>query len=171
MKEKRNVKKVLYIILSIFMVLILLFSGVVVMMQITTNSIIRQIEEALVSPVYYMYEDLYEYCYGPLPESMNPNIEYVIFTREDPEDLIMGHFNRRRSLPIDIPFEDFIFETEVTRVFAWHNFYKGYLWIKYTCVISLSDGTRDSGSWNIPVKLTIERRGDHWVATDIFELP
>ena len=83
----------------------------------------------------------------------------------------MGHFNRRCRLPTDIPFEDFIFETEVTRVFAWHNFNEGYLWIKYTCAVTLPDGTRIYGAWNIPVKLTIERRGDHWVATDIFELP
>ena len=169
MKEKRNAKNAPHIILSIYMVLILLFSSVVMLIQVTTNSIIRQIEEALVSPVYYIYEDYYIYDLEHFPESIDPNIEYVPFTRKDPEVLIKGHFNKRRLLPEGVAFEDCVFDIKVTRIFAWHNFHEGYLWIMYTCIVSLSDGTIWLSSRNIPVKLTIERRGDHWVATDIFE--
>lgn len=52
--------------------------------------------------------------------------------------------------------------------YFWDGKAKTTLW--YTYEVS-QNGKRDSGSWNIPVYLTLERVNGNWVVTDHYEPP
>jgi hypothetical protein len=170
--KKNTIQKGLCITLVLLLALVLFFSIIVVAMQFNVNPLVDEMCDAMQSPVFYVSEDMYNLYAGEFPEKYkDPNITYVIYHEGDGNNLLYTHYSPRQSLPVSVKFEDCVFEIEVQQLFAWHNFSRGFLWVKYTRQTILPDGKIFNGGYGIVVKLTIEKRGENWITTDICDPP
>jgi hypothetical protein len=57
------------------------------------------------------------------------------------------------------------------RLFNFHNFSDGTIYIYYTVVVYDRDGEILYGSWRIPAKWKIHKENGQWLITDIIEDP
>lgn len=165
--KKRRVATVLLIVFLIPLWILLT-------MQRATNRIIREIRRAITTADYYVRAEEYENGKENYGRELQENITYIPYEYNDPETNIMQHFSLRSAispLPEGVSFEDLEFEVKVTRTFAWHNFYEGRIWLRYTAVVYLPDGEILTGSWDIPVYMDIQRQNGKWVALEIWERP
>ena len=62
-------------------------------------------------------------------------------------------------------------DVRITRRFVLHNFFNGYVWIKYTCQGFDADGNRTYGSWNISSRWKIHWESGKWEIVKINENP
>lgn len=60
---------------------------------------------------------------------------------------------------------------KIRRKFVWHNFYKGYIMIEYSCYRYGADGNSVGSSTNISSKWIIEKKDNKWEIVDIIEAP
>ena len=60
---------------------------------------------------------------------------------------------------------------EIDRVLVLHNFFSGYMWVRYTCEGFDIYGNRVHGSWQIPALWQIKRIDGKWEIVEIFEDP
>lgn len=149
------------VILGIILIIVL----AVILMQVNTNSIMKEIEDAFYCTDYYIEESIYNE--NPQAYLNTEGRDYVPYDSNIPNlnahFNFTGHFSSNES--------EVTTELKLQRVFAWHNFSKGILWIKYSVEIYNEQGERISGSWDVPVKLSIQKKDGEWIITHIDEAP
>jgi len=59
----------------------------------------------------------------------------------------------------------------VIRLFTFHNFHKGYVWVYYNYKVFDENRELISGSQNVFSKWRIQKEGETWEIIDIFERP
>jgi hypothetical protein len=159
-------RKIALIIRSIIMICVV----IVVMMQLDTNSVMRDVRSAFYCPDYYVPDDFYD------PKKYNdPNLNYVVYEADTLWQNIYAYYNVTRYLSMHSEETRYIDQADIDlklhRLFTWHNFRRGKLWFTYSIVVADVRGRHVQGSWDIPVKLTIEKVKGVWSVTDIDEAP
>jgi hypothetical protein len=139
-----------------------------ILMQVSTDGVMREIEDAFYCTDYYVSDALYR---PGAPEYSMPGIRYVVYP-EGQRGNLYAYFNQMvYSGSLGRPFRRSDIHLTLRRVFAWHNFQKGTLWIEYSCEIYKDDGDLCTGSWHIPVTIQIEKDDGKWTVMDIHEAP
>ena len=62
-------------------------------------------------------------------------------------------------------------KANVTRLFTWHNFFDGYMWVIYSYETEENDQDIKPGTWNVISKWKIHRENGEWKVIDIEESP
>jgi len=139
-----------------------------ILMQTSTDGIMQEIENAFYCTDYYVSDALYQ---PGKPQYSMPGIRYVVYS-EGQRNNLYAHFNRMiYSGSMGRPVRKNDIRLTLRRVFAWHNFQRGTLWIKYSCEIYKDDGSLCTGSWDILVMIQIEKVDGKWTAISIYEAP
>ena len=146
-----------------------IFAVIIIVMQLFTNSVMREIKSAFSSTDFYVEESLYDPEGNP-KRYADPDVNYVTYIRDSEKPNIYARYNVTSS-HIGNPSDEVNRELKLFRVFTWHNFQSGKLWFRYTIVVTDKDGNPLYGGWDIPVKLTIERENGAWEITDLYEAP
>lgn len=60
---------------------------------------------------------------------------------------------------------------DVKRMFVWHNFRHGMMFVKYDCEAFDENGNHIYSSLNVHAKWYIEKRNSRWIVTEIEEKP
>jgi hypothetical protein len=160
-------EKIALIIRSIIMMCVV----IVVMMQLDTNSVMREVRSAFFCPDYHIADFAYD------PEVDNdPNINYVVYEDDTLGQNIYAFYNVTRYIAVrfgnTVSLDQINIDLKLHRLFAWHNFKRGKLWMAYTLELTKKDGEHiNASSWYPPTKLTIERVNGVWSVTDIDEPP
>ena len=81
----------------------------------------------------------------------------------------IDRFNHSRILEREV--EVGRIELSLVRLFTFHNFREGYIWVIYTHIIYDNDGTTLRGSARVPSKWRIEKINGAWEIVEIFEDP
>jgi hypothetical protein len=137
-------------------------------MQLSTNAIMQRIENAFYCTDYHVDEATSKKSESFIDDMGMKHLLY----KKDPEIVnINDYFNKTGDAISIAKTKEINTNLKLQRVFAWHNFNKGTLWIKYSFIATNSSGKTITGSWNVPVKLTIERVNGKWEVTDIHEPP
>ena len=112
--------------------------------------------------------------------STNSVIEYVerVFNGEVPEAITgtpLGAYNIHRIYGNEYKssrgVSELKYEYKVSRLFVLHNFFDGYVWIKYEFSIYNKEGRRMAFT-RVPIaRLTIHRENGEWVITRRVEDP
>ena len=140
----------------------------VLVMQLSTNSIMREIRGAFFCSDFYV-ED---WLYVDHPERYaDPSINYVVYTRDPTRPNINARYSVVNHSAKTKYIEEIDIDLKLWRVFAWHNFRNGTLWFRYSVAVTDKEGQMITGSLNIPVRLSIERVDGSWVFTDLYEPP
>ena len=155
---------------SLALSLILLFLLVVITMQVTTNSIMREIKLAFFCPDFYVDENLYDPVQYPELYA-DPEVNYIVYQDDPAAPNLYAHFNVTNHSEATKHLEDVNIDLKLHRVFALHNFSRGTLWIKYSLYVTDKTGAPITGSANVPVKLTIQKVNQIWTVTDLHETP
>jgi len=139
-------------------------------MQIYTNSIIREVKSAFYCPDFYVADQLYD------PEKdpdlyANQKVNYIIYKNDTDNPNIFAHFNVTSHSEKTMYLDEVNIDLEIYRVFTWHNFKKGTLWLRYSLVVTDDNDDIITGSWRVPVRLSIERVDGVWLTTSIYESP
>lgn len=153
--NKLHRKKYKLFIVIVIMVLLFIF------MQVDTNSIIEEVYDAFYSTDCYLpksYKDNY-------PDSYNDKPEVIFIDDNEFNDNIKSHFNWL----YDYNNENYTIKLEVKKIYTIHNFRSGYIWLKYSVLVSDKYGDIITESNNIPVKMKIKKEKSIWEATKIFE--
>ena len=155
-------KRVAIIIISgsIFVGLLL-----ILLMQVSTNSMMEEIEAAFYCKDHYIDEIIFNE--NPEQFSSSQEKNYIPYDSNIPN--LNAHFNIAGIFHSST--DKVHVELDLRRIFAWHNFYKGTLWIKYSVEVLNENGEIISGSWKVPVKISIQKEAGKWVAIDIDEAP
>lgn len=145
------------------------FLIVVLLMQVSTDGVMREIEDAFYCTDYYVSDTLYQ---PGEPRYSMPGVRYVVYPDDQHNKNLNAHFNLMNySDSMGRPVRKSDIQLELHRVFAWHNFQKGTLWINYSMEIGKDNGDICTGSWDIPVTIQIEKTDGKWTVTDIYEAP
>jgi hypothetical protein len=144
---------------------------IVVMMQLETNSIMREVRSAFFCPDYYISD----HWYDPKVDN-DPNVNYVVYEEGTLGRNIYAFYNIPRYLVLRLgkttSLDQVNIDLKLCRLFAWHNFIRGKLWMAYTLELTGKDGKYiNAWGWYPPTKLTIERVNGVWSVTDIDEPP
>jgi hypothetical protein len=148
--------------------IIMIFVIIVVIMQLDTGSVMRDVRSAFYCPDYYVPDDFYDQ-----KKYNDPNLNYVVYESDTLWQNIYAYYNITRVLSLHSEETRYIDQADIDlklhRLFTWHNFRRGKLWFIYS--IEVTDARRRSvkGAWDIPVKLTIEKVKGVWSVTDIEE--
>ena len=62
-------------------------------------------------------------------------------------------------------------EAKITRLFVFHNFFDGYMWVKYSCEGFDKNGNHTYGSSNVISRWKIHREDGKWQVVEIQEKP
>ena len=62
-------------------------------------------------------------------------------------------------------------DLNIYRLFVWHNFSDGYIWVKYDEELMDSSGNILSGSWNVVSRWKIHKENGEWKVVEIKEAP
>jgi hypothetical protein len=143
---------------------------VIVLMQLGTNSIMREIKAAFYCPDFYVQESLYRPTEYP-DLYADPNVHYVIYKYDPDKPNIYAHFNITSHSIATKHLDEVNIELKLHRIFTWHNFNKGTLWIKYTVMVSDKKGNHIFGGKDIPVRLSIQKINGKWGVTSLYEAP
>jgi hypothetical protein len=146
--------------------LIMVFAVIVVMMQLDTNSVMRDVRSAFFCPDYYI-DDL---RYNPQVYD-DLGINYIVYKFGTAKNNIYAHFNVTSHSEETKYLDQVNIDLKLHRLFAWHNFKKGKLWMKYSIEVTDERKNHIQGAWDIPVKLAIEKVNGVWSVTDIDEPP
>ena len=106
--------------------------------------------------------------------SIKKDVIQVLSGEVDPEITVgrpMNKYNSKASLSYLIPDERTKANVRIARLFVLHNFFNGYMWVRYTCEITSEDGTRIMGAWNVPAHWKIHRQNGKWEIVEIIEKP
>jgi hypothetical protein len=161
-KTKRN--KIIIISGALILLILLI---IILLMQVSTNSVMRQVRDAFYSPDYYVSEFYYNYN----PEAYaDPNTNYIIYPDSQLHRNLYARYNTTQNRGTRY-FDQCHIYLKLNRIFAWHNFKKGSLWFKYTRVVYDFNGNDIFGSKDIPVKLSIEKVNGQWEVVEIKEAP
>ena len=137
-----------------------------VIMQISTNPILNEMEQAFYCPDYYIERGIYEFE----GYSRYPDMNYIVYDYDSNEPNLFAQYNMTRCLS-GRHMEDVDIDLKLYRIFALHNFDRGYLWINYSVEVADEDGTVITGSWRINVRMDIQRVNGEWTVTRIYERP
>ena len=62
-------------------------------------------------------------------------------------------------------------DVKITRLLVLHNFFDGYIWVRYTHQGFDANGDLTYGSWNIPSRWKIHKENGKWHVVEILEAP
>ncbi len=154
--------KVMLSISSIFLIFLLF----ILVMQWSTNSIMKEVEKALLSTDYYVTEE--NYVLEP-EKYQNPKINYIIYDPEEHRNDLEVNFNLIDDYNNDLNSDPNQWEInlDLVRMFAWHNFFDGTIWFYYSVDIHDENGKLIFARGKTPYSLKIHRNKDKWIVTDI----
>jgi hypothetical protein len=139
----------------------------IVLMQINTNPLMREIESAFYSTDSYVEKSIYE----EFPEAFLGD-NYILYQNDPNRYNIYALFNyTARGISFGQT-TDVYTNLKLYRVFTWHNFNKGTLWLNFSVgVIDNKKKKLINGAADIPVRLEILKENGVWVVTDFYEAP
>ena len=158
-------KTLLSIFIPIGFLVIIIF-----VMQLFTNSIMREIESAFYCPDFYVEESRYDPTGNPDRYAVQ-DINYIIYQHDSEQPNIHARYNITRHSEETIHLDKVNINLKLYRIFTWHNFIKGTLWFKYTVIVTDKNDVTIFGGYDIPVRLTIERINGRWNVTSLYESP
>jgi hypothetical protein len=137
-------------------------------MQLYTNSIMREIRSAFYCTDFYVEKHMYN------PEKYpelyaDPNVNYVIYEYNPENPNIFAHYNITSHSEKTMHLDEVNIDLKLHRLSTWHNFNTGALWLKYSLTVTDKNKEIITGSWNVPVKLAIDRIDGKWVITGLYE--
>ena len=152
--------------LVVFIVIVVILATVILAMQKSTNDLMREIEYAFYSPVLYIEETVY----NRNPEDYS-GLDIIAYLHDPQKPDIYAHFNFTGRAAKLAGSKDVFTDLKLKRVFAWHNFKKGTIWINYTVVVYglVPNSDPIAGKWGVSAKLSIKKTGDFWEVTGISE--
>ena len=118
---------------------------VVILMILTAYAIIFNNTNALI-------QEVENVMYGNVDKSVTQDSPLKVYNRK-------GEFNTTHT------------EVELTRLFVIHNFFDGYMWVKYSYEDFDEQDRRTYGSWNIVSKWKIHKENGKWKIVEIIEKP
>jgi hypothetical protein len=125
----------------------------------------KEIESAFYCKSYYIHES----NYPPIENYKDTNIKFIEYSDNDYKTNLYAHFNRTNRLREDMYLDQLKIDLKLKRVYTWHNFKSGYLWIKFSADVKDQNGEIISGSGNTPVKMDIKKVNGKWIVTNIDE--
>ena len=128
--------------------------GVLILMQLSTNSIMHEIRAAFYCPDFYVEESVYRPDMYPELYA-DPNVNYIVYEKDPGRPNLYAHFNITHHSTATKHLEDVNIDLRLSRLFEWHNFNRGTVWIMYSVYVSDKDGNHIFGSKDIPVRLSI----------------
>jgi len=158
------------VILILIITLIAICAITIVIMQLYTNSIMRDIKSAFYCSDFYVEESFFKPNEYP-DLYADPDVNYVIYKNDPEKPNIYAHFNITSHSVATKHLDQVNIELKLRRIFTWHNFSQGTVWIKYSVYVTDRDGNPIFGSADIPVKLTIQRVDGKWEVTGLYEAP
>ena len=156
--KRRVARLIIFAVLSILLI-----------MQISTNSLMKRIRDAFLSTDYYIHE----FWYNRDPQNYaHPDVNYVIYG-DDMLYNIERYFNKGRgNHRDDLSYVNIT--VKLHRVFAIHNFRSGYLWLTYDARRYDREGKLIYGAISPltqPVKMKIQKVDGEWQAMRIWDGP
>ena len=134
--------KIRVVLLSVVLIIILLYLA----MFLSTNSVIDYVERVF---------------NGDVPEETNgtPLAPYNI------HKIYGNEYKEQRGA------SELQYEYRVNRLFVLHDFFDGYVWIKYEFFIKDENGVVLAGTIEPIARLTIHRENGEWIVTEVNERP
>ena len=157
------------------LILALTFAGVFIAMQISTNEVMAEIEQAFRCPDAYIMQSSYDPINYPEKYAI-PGMNYILYdgSARNPSFDLFRKFNiTRRIIEWELG-NNLTTEISVRRRFAWHNFHLGMLYFDYNVEIIDSDGKTvfQMDNSRTPVEVTIQKKRDgHWRILQAYEHP
>ena len=148
-----------------FIVIAAICLVVLLLMQFSTNHLMKELEDAFYCTDYYIEESTYNQ--DPEAYSSVQGKNYIPYDPNIPN--IYAHFNFTGHFSANE--SEIKTDLNLWRIFAWHNFSKGTMWIKYSVEVFNANGERLTGSWDVTVRLSIQKTDGEWVVTHIDEAP
>ncbi len=143
---------------------------VIVLMQLGTNSVMREIKDAFYCSDFYVEEN--QYKPDKYPELYaDPNVHYIIYKDNPNKPNLYAHFNITNNSIDTKHLSEVKIDLKLHRIFAWHNFTKGTLWINYSVIVTDKEGNDVYAGVDIPVRLSLQRLNGKWEVTDLYEAP
>ena len=146
---------------------IAIFIVCIVVMQQNTDDLMKEIKDAFYCTDIYIDEATYNKDPSLYIDS---DFTYIVYQRNTLIPNIYAHYNytgqaieRTRSKEVKT-------EIQLKRIFVLHNFSHGTLWIKYSVSITDYSNNPIIGSWDIPVKMSIQKIDGVWKVTDLYEV-
>ena len=159
-KEMLRLKKRIPVIIFIWVIM------VTMLMQINTNKLMKSIESAILSSDYYVSE----WRYLSNPHLYNtPGVRYVIYSDEQLNDI--GCWFNRANISIEQAFENVKIDLSLHRLFTVHNFFDGYIWIRYSVYYTDENENSLGAAVRNPVKLKIHKENGEWKAVRVWVKP
>lgn len=141
-------------------------------LQYNTNSIVKQIEDAVYSDVYYAVSDngLITEDYLLLKEHQ---VKYEEYNWSQIFDNYKVYFSPTRGISIDQYIDGYILENvDIHCSYSLHNFISGYIWIVIHYDVINRDGDliySQEGGPSIGIKFKIKRINGKWKIVDFYE--
>jgi len=141
----------------------------IILMQINTSWLIRLVREAFYCTDYYIDEASYNWIIRNA--SLKSNVNYIVYKDNPAQPNLFAHFNISGSASHAVNSNEVSTNLKINRVFAWHSFTKGTVWIRYSIEIYDKNGELITGSWDVPVIISIKKNNDKWEVIQISEPP
>ena len=136
MKCKKNklIKKVFIIFSALIFLIILLWT----IMQINTNSVLEDVENAIYCKDYYIPNNLKESNEMKKIISENKDVNFIFYDEDEYETSLYARLNLLHKYNI-IHIEQYNIEFNLKRNYTVHNFKEGYIWLNYNLKIKPKD--------------------------------
>ena len=170
MKCKKNklIKKVFIIFSALIFLIILLWT----IMQINTNSVLEDVENAIYCKDYYIPNNLKESNEMKKIISENKDVNFKFYDEDEYETSLYARLNLLHKYNI-IHIEQYNIEFNLKRNYTVHNFKEGYIWLNYNLKIKPKDlkkcenlNMKSGGSFL--VKLKIKKIDGNWSVIKIW---
>ena len=155
-------------LVSVALIPVIVLSFLILAMQISTNSLKREIIEAFYCTDIYIDDN----TYSKYPEGFtDSNFNYIVYHRDLSKPNIHARYNITGQAISRIGSMEVRTDLKLRQVFSWHNFKQGSFWFTYSVIVYDENGDSITGSMNAPVKMIIIKNNGAWEVIEIFEKP
>lgn len=143
-----------------------------IIMQVNTNNILDEVENAIYCEDYYLSETLINSYESKDLIHKNPEINFIFYNENEYNSNLYVHLNLLRKYNI-LHLDQYNIVCEVKRNYTIHNFKEGYIWLNYNLNIkpkdlNKCDNPNMKSGGNFLIKLKIKKIDGNWSVVKIW---